>query len=228
MSNRPKRVDPTPARLQARQNSESESQRARWLIWAGLGVILVIAIVIGVAVAQTNTSNDEGIATGFAETFGDPLPLYDGTGNAVGLAAPSMRAQSVQTAEVIDVDIDDGTVRAIGFFAHWCPHCQDEVPRVVDWLSSNELPDGVEVVAVSTSVDEGAPNYPPAAWFDREDWPDPVLADSDEDTIANAYGLAGFPYWVLVAGDGTVIERRSGELTEAEFTAMIDQAAASL
>jgi len=227
LSNRPKRVNPRPSRLQPRQQQQDRSRRTRVLIWGALGLLVAVAVVIGVAVADSSSGGD-GVETGFAETLGDPLPPDDDTDDAVGLLAPSFRAQTTQNTDVVDVITDDGTVRAIGFFTHWCSHCRAEVPRVSKWLADNDVPAGVELVAVSTSVDAGAPNYPPSAWFEREDWPGDVLSDSDQDTIATAYGLANFPYWVLVDGDGLVVERFTGELTEAEFTAFMDRAEAAV
>ena len=122
---------------------------------------------------------------------------------------------------MIEIQPDDGTIRLIGFFAHWCPHCQREVPRVAQWLNENGLPNGVEVVAISTSVREGTPNYPPSEWFEAENWPTQVLVDSPEKTIAEAYGLTGFPFWVLVDGEGVVVHRSSGELTEEQFSYLV-------
>ncbi|NOX29953.1 MAG: redoxin family protein, partial [Actinobacteria bacterium] len=115
----------------------------------------------------------------------------------------------------------DGTARLIGFFAHWCPHCQRELPSTVDWLESNDLPDGVEVVAISTAVDEAAPNFPPSSWFAREDWPATVIVDSSSGALTEAFGLTGFPFWVAVNGDGTVAARVSGELDVAGFEALL-------
>ena len=62
---------------------------------------------------------------------------------------------------------------AIWFVAHWCPHCQAEVPRIVALAEQGRLPEGVDVAAVSTAVDATAPNYPPSAWLDRVGWPFP-------------------------------------------------------
>ncbi|MDH3707058.1 MAG: TlpA family protein disulfide reductase [Acidimicrobiia bacterium] len=224
MSNRPRRVNPQPARLQAREGQGSESGRSRWLVWGGLAAVVLIAVVVGVAVAQTSSDSGSGIETGFAELIGQPLPPHDGTPTGVGQPAPLIRAQLMEDGAVAQVDTDDGTVRLIGFFAHWCPHCQREVPRVSSWLTDNELPGGVEVVAVSTSVEPGGPNYPPSAWFEREDWPTPVMVDSEDSAVWTGYGSGGFPYWVMVDGDGTVLEQHTGELDDAQFSAMVERA----
>src|SRR5690606_20257865 len=73
------------------------------------------------------------------------------------------------------------------------------------------LPEGVDLVAVSTAADERRPNYPPAAWLDREGWTAPTLVDGDG-AAATASGGSAFPFFVAVDGGGTVVARTSGEL----------------
>ena len=109
----------------------------------------------------------ERFETGTVEIIGEALPPDE----SVGHVAPGFKAQPNTSAEMVEIQPDDGTIRLIGFFAHWCPHCQREVPRVAQWLNENGLPNGVEVVAISTSVREGTPNYPPSEWFEAEKWP---------------------------------------------------------
>ena len=200
------------------------NREPRFLLWGGVGLLIIAALVIGFAIAG---SDDEtaGFETAFAETLGPPLSLHDGTALGTGETAPDISAQTNVSDARVRFDMDDGTVRVVEFFAHWCPHCQNEVPRQVEWLATNQLPAGVEIITVSTAVDSGAPNYPPAAWLRREKWPLPVYSDSADGAVARGYGLAGFPYYVLVDGSGTVVERGSGELTEAEFAALISRAA---
>ena len=52
--------------------------------------------------------------------LGDPIPVD----SEIGYLAPSFKAQLNTGSEPITIDPADGTVRLIGFFAHWCPHCQ--------------------------------------------------------------------------------------------------------
>ena len=52
----------------------------------------------------------------------------------------------------------------------------------------------------------------PSAWLRKEKWPTEVLLDSEDYAAANAYGLSAFPFYVLVDGDGKVVERFSGEV----------------
>jgi len=99
----------------------------------------------------------------------------------------------------------------------WCPHCQRELPRLSGWLAANDLPAGVEVIAVSTAVDSGRGNYPPSAWFAQEQWPAVAVRDSESNEISDAYGLRGFPYTVGIDADGRVVARVSGELNDAAW-----------
>lgn len=164
-------------------------------------------------VTPVTSESELRFEVGMVEILGESLPPDE----TVGHKAPAFRAQPNTSQEMIEIKPDDGTVRLIGFFAHWCPHCQREVPRVVNWLSENEIPEGIKIVAISTSVREGTPNYPPSEWFESENWPTQVLVDSRDGEIAAAYGLTGFPFWVLVDGSGEVIHRSSGELSEEQF-----------
>tara|TARA_B100001250_G_scaffold410649_1_gene437528 strand:+ start:147 stop:893 length:747 start_codon:yes stop_codon:yes gene_type:complete len=166
------------------------------------------------------SDSEEFWETGSVEILGNPIPA-----NAeIGAAAPAFKAQPNNSGQPIMIDPADGTVRLIGFFAHWCPHCQREVPRVSQWLAENGMPEEIEIIAISTAVREGAPNYPPSEWFIDENWPTQVLVDNEEGELATAYGLGGFPYWVLVDATGTVMHRSSGELTEEQFGYLVDLA----
>lgn len=152
--------------------------------------------------------------------LGDPIPVDP----EIGYLAPAFKAQLNDGTELVTVDPADGTVRLIGFFAHWCPHCQREVPRVSKWLEENTIPTEIEIMAVSTAVREGTPNYPPSEWFTKERWPTDIFVDNQDNDLAAAYGLAGFPYWVLVDATGTVVHRSSGELTEEQFGYLVELA----
>jgi len=166
------------------------------------------------------SDSEEFWETGPVEILGEPIP----TNADIGAVAPAFKAQPNNSGDPIMVDPADGTVRLIGFFAHWCPHCQREVPRVAQWLVENGVPEEIEIIAISTAVREGAPNYPPSEWFIDENWPTQILVDSEESELATAYGLGGFPYWILVDATGTVMHQSSGELTEEQFGYLVDLA----
>ena len=215
-------------------------------------VILVAAILLGITMSDSNDSSTNSVGNdaptpeeqivpderdsieiegeknvalsplekGEVEILGDPIPID----SEIGYPAPSFTAQLNDGSGLVTIDPADGTVRLIGFFAHWCPHCQREVPRVSKWLEDNGVPSEIEILAVSTAVREGTPNYPPSEWFINERWPTDIFVDNQDNDLAAAYGLAGFPYWVLVDATGRTVHRSSGELTEEQFGYLVELA----
>lgn len=104
----------------------------------------------------------------------------------------------------------------IAFLAHWCPHCQAEVPRLVELADAQGDLDGVELVAVATRSDDRRPQFPPGEWLAGEDWPGRVMVDSDAapdeaPAALAAYGVSSFPFLVAVDADGEVVARAAGE-----------------
>lgn len=192
------------------------------LLWMGLliGGAALAAVLLSL---RDDPVVSAGIETSPVVVEGAALPPLAQPDPAIGLTVPSFEANTFDGDRV--TISNDGTPRVIGFFAHWCPHCQEEVPQVVDWLAAGDLPSGVDVVAVSTSVRDDAANYPPSAWFAREEWVGPVVIDSDASEIAQGFGLTAFPYWVAVDRSGAVVARTSGQIGEAGFRALIDASA---
>ncbi len=128
---------------------------------------------------------------------------------ANGLVAPELTGQDFDDGTV---EINhDGTPKAIVFLAHWCQHCQAEVPRVQEWLDATGGVEGVDVYSVTTSASSGQPNWPPSSWLDREGWTSPNLRDDQNSSALRAYGGSSFPYWVFLNGDGTVALRVAGQ-----------------
>lgn len=231
MSNRPGgkvAAQQARGRVQSGPGQQTQSKNTTRFVLIGVGVAVALAIALGIALAPGDDGGETGLVeVGFAETIGDPLPPFGaGPDAAIGRPAPTIRAQDMYSGDVVEVAPGDGSVHVIGFFTHWCSHCQREVPAVTNWAATNEVPAGVEVIAISTSVDQGAPNYPPSAWFSREGWPFGVLSDTEQGAVAQGYGLSAFPYWVVVAPDGTVAERVSGEMETAAFSAFMARAGA--
>jgi cytochrome c biogenesis protein CcmG/thiol:disulfide interchange protein DsbE len=152
---------------------------------------------------------------------GDELPEYvkgQEDDPAVGEPAPTLIGES-PTGEPVTIDPADGPM-VVAFLAHWCPHCQAEVPRIVDLAS--ESPDGdtiegVPFAAVLTGSDPTLDNFPPGEWLTNEGWPAPALLDNEPESgqipdAFRAYGVSGFPFLVAIDADGNVAARSSGEL----------------
>lgn len=144
---------------------------------------------------------------------------------AVGQTIPKLVGQSFD-GSTVTIDPDDGTPKVILFVAHWCPHCQAEVPRIQEWIDQGKLPEGVDVYTVSTGVSDQKPNYPPSKWLAGENWAPTILLDDDGGTAAQAYALPGFPYFVMADGEGKVVQRGSGEVAIEDFDAAVQALAA--
>ena len=177
-----------------------------------------VILVLGLAVAIGVTLSSEPVAAGLPEgettVTGDLLPEFSGENDdniALGLAAPIFSAPN-ENSEIVTLE-KNGNAKALLFLAHWCGYCQKEVPIVQRVINTIGVPDGVEVIAIATSIDRGRENYPPQKWLDEEGWSETQLYDLDKE-IGSAYGLNAFPYWVFLDKDLNVIARRTGNLPE--------------
>ncbi|MCP5025301.1 MAG: TlpA family protein disulfide reductase [Actinomycetia bacterium] len=161
----------------------------------------------------------EPLAVGAVEVSGDPLPVYtDSADPAIGSPAPL--ATSVDFSGQPTEIAADGRAKVLVFVAHWCSHCQDEVPRLTHWLDDGNKPDSVDFITIVTAIDPTASNYPPSAWLGEEHLDTPMLLDDEASTLLNAFGLSAFPFWVVIDADGNVVGRTSGGLGAEGFDAM--------
>ena len=159
--------------------------------------------------------------------IGEPLPELpvEGDDPAVGMAAPVIIGENFAGEPVrVDPSVDGATW--IVFLAHWCPHCNDEIPVINELRDNGGIPDGIDVVGVSTAVNPDRPNYPPGDWLDDKDWTftavvDGVNVDEGSFIAATAFGVSGFPFSVLIDADGIVKERWSGGREAAELVSLL-------
>lgn len=176
----------------------------------------VVVLVLGLSIAIGVTLSSEPVAAGLPEgeiiVNGDPItPYSEGTDQSIGLPAPAFSGPGIDS-KIISVK-NDGRPKAIVFLAHWCPHCQREVPIIQEYINVLGLPEGVDLIAVATSIDKGRENYPPTDWLQSEGWSSPAIFDLNKE-IANAYGLTAFPYWVFVDKDFNILARRTGNIPQ--------------
>jgi thiol-disulfide isomerase/thioredoxin len=219
------------ATTKPKPKSKSAVARARkkqppwlWIGVAGLVLVLALAAILSSGGGDKNQSAEGIEETRSVTVSGAALPKFeaDGTDAAVGKTIPEVKGQSFDGGPV---EIrNDGRAKLILFVAHWCPHCQKEIPLLAGWLKSKSLPSGVDLYTVSTGVTSDRPNYPPSTWLKNEGWTGPTLADSDDQEAADAFGLSAFPYFVAVNGSGKVVARTSGEISTGQFAALAQQA----
>ncbi len=187
------------------------------VIGGGIAAVLVLAVVF--AFSGTNTASD-GFAFGDVNIEGAALPVFEAGTNDPALGTPGPLIGGVDDqGNTVSIG-GPGEPRIVLFLAHWCSHCQREVPRVTDYLAQNDV--DVEFLAVATGSNATAANYPPSVWLEREEWPVPTLYDDANNTAGTAYGLSGFPFWVILDSDGVVQSRFSGEATTEQLQAVVD------
>jgi thiol-disulfide isomerase/thioredoxin len=228
-------VTKKPTKAQVRAQAVAERKRAaaaaatqrrnRTVLWGALAVVVVIAVVVAVVASGGGSDNSASATkweTSSVKVTGTHLPQYDPEKSpdpAVGETIPTLQGKSVFDGTPVTVE-PNGKPQLVLFVAHWCPHCQNEVPLLVK-LAKRGVFDRVDVTAVATATNAQADNYPPSAWLHREHWPFSVMADTPTGTAAQAYGLSAYPYFVMVKTDGTVAGRGTGELPADQVKANI-------
>lgn len=208
--------------------SKTSSGNAKYIIGAVIAVIIAIAAIVAITQNGSTEPTNEGISQ-FSEitVSGDALPSFDtasATGDpAIGLTAPVVTGKGF-TGNTVTTE-STGTPTMLIFLAHWCQYCQREVPMLVEWEKAGQVPTGIDVIAIATGTDPANPNYPPSDWLVREEFPAlwPVLADSADTKASQAFGLSGYPFFVLVDAEGKVFRRLSGEIPMDELTVIINQ-----
>jgi thiol-disulfide isomerase/thioredoxin len=209
--------------------SNSSSGRGKFIVGAIIAVVIGGAAIVAITSSGSDSTSSAGGISEFSDitVTGEALPAFDSvssaTDAAIGMPAPVVSGKGFTGTEITTDGA--GTPTLLVFLAHWCPHCQREVPLLVQWEKDGKTPTGVDVIAVATGTDPANPNFPPSEWLAREEFPAlwPVIADSADKKAANAFGLSGYPYFVLVDAQGNVFKRLSGEIPMDELTAIIDQ-----
>lgn len=181
-----------------------------YIVGGVVGLGLIVALAFSIA---NEPVIDASIGFGEVTVEGAPLPFL--ADPAAGDPTLGFEAPNVSGADWNDVPVSieaDGRPKIVIFLAHWCPHCQEEVPEVVKWLESGGLPDSVDMYGVTVLTDKLRPNWPPQDWLEEESWPVPTIMDDEAGSAVVAYGTRGTPFYVVLDGDGKNLGRFSGQV----------------
>ncbi len=221
-------------------STRPSARRTQYIVGAIVAVVvLIIAVVIFAggsndngstsntsATATTAVGGNGGTSAGPGENqpvtyTGDVLtPLEDPNEDAArGKIAPTLSGYAFDGSPLALAP--SGAPTLVVFLAHWCPHCNAEIPRLIEWKASGKMPADLNVVGVSTAARNDQPNYPPSQWVVDKAWPWAVMADSEAQDAAVAYGVSGYPGLILLDGEGKVLARRSGEVGITELDAWV-------
>ena len=239
MSNKPSRQSSASAKVRA---ASSGGSNTTWL-WVGLVALVVVIGVVAVLVGRSSDSgSDSGgspspsggtvvpngdLDYGAIDVAGTPLPAAPESGSgaadtAVGQTIPTIKGETFD-ASALTIS-PDGRPQVILAVAHWCPHCQAEVPRIQAWLDDNGMPSDVQLTTVATSNDPSRVNFPAGDWLRKEGWSVPTIIDDKDSRAAQALGVRGFPGFTVVDKDGVVVFRTSGEITIAQWESLLEAA----
>jgi len=225
MSNRPKPSRPG-------RSTRTDDDRRRVLLIAAAVTALVVVVGIVVALggrsSTDSTSGDKNVGYGTVVVEGAPLPEFRSTNGDPAEGATPPFVEGVDS-DGNPVSIGGGRGKQptmVVFLAHWCPHCQRELPLIVQMMSGSDLA-GLRIVAVLTGTSADRPNFPPQAWLDREGWNGEVLLDDAEASAGHSYGLSSYPYLVFLDAQGKVVARASGELPATDISALAELARSS-
>ena len=198
-----------------------------------LGLAIIAALVIATAGCAKDEKPNEGTVTNGQSTTaevqpvtitGEPLAKYAGVEGdaAVGVDAPKLSGFDF-AGKAVSVDYSQGPTMLV-FLAHWCPHCNAEIPVLLKWKNSGQMPANLKIVGVSTDVRPNSAHYPPSKWVPSMGWSWPIMADSAEMEAHSAFGKGGFPFFVIVGTDGKVKLRNTGEIAANQLAPMINAA----
>ena len=206
-----------------------------------LYIVLVVvgiagAVSLGTAGGSTKTTTNSGVtvpggvaAAEFQDVSvaGEQLALAPESGEdpAVGTAAPTLTGYDLAGRPVTIDPGSDGKATMVVFLAHWCPHCNYEIPVLNEWKAKGLMPPNLRVVGVTTASRQDQANWPPSKWLVAKKWTFDQFADSEKQEAAAAYGVGGYPFLVFIDAAGNVTSRASGEIPVEDITTAANAAA---
>ena len=149
----------------------------------------------------------------------------------VGSNPPGFSLKDTE-GETISLESLKGKPVVIAFFAPWCPHCQDEAPRLnqihaqygdrVHIISISASPYGKDYPTKSKIAKEPPITLDDLKWFQEEyDVTYPLLFDPSVQ-VATAYQIRSFPTTYLLDAEHRVVEVFEGGRPVADFQRVLD------
>ena len=217
------------AKAKKRNNPRRRSSARVWRKW-----IIPVVVVLGVLALVVPTVLPGLVGTGAPpESSSSALPTEDEGQSqqagilAAGAAAPGFSHEDI-AGETVSLESLEGKPVVIAFFAPWCPHCQDEAPR----LNEIHAQYGDRVHIVSISATPYGKDYSPQnrdritlddlKWFQEEFAITYPLLFDPEIRTGTAYGLQRFPTTYFLDAQHRVVEVFEGGRPVADFQRVLD------
>jgi thiol-disulfide isomerase/thioredoxin len=197
------------------------------LILVGVAIVAFVGVVAVLSAGEVSDIPSIQDVAGPVAVEGEPISIAypeEGADPAVGLPSPVITVLDYDDQEVVIGA--SGSAQVLVFLAHWCPVCDRELPTLRDIVSADGVPDGVELVFVTTGLDPGRPNWPPKRWLEDAGLGSvTTVRDDVGDPLMRAFGLRAYPAWAVIDSEGTVVARRQGLLSAVGVAQLLDLAA---
>lgn len=173
------------------------------------GILTVAAGVVALATFQLRIQGSSAIGD---TTVAD----FRATAETEHHPAPDFELPSLDGGEPIALSSFRGNVLVLNFWASWCAPCRLEAPHLRQ-LSEQYREQGVRFLGVDyRDADEAG-----RAFVDEFDLSYPSVADRTG-TLADDYGLIGFPTTFIIDPTGTIRYRFVGYLDRDALEAALD------
>lgn len=204
------------------------------VFWIVVGLIILAAFIALVTLgggAEKVSASEFRSFSKEIQVDGEDLPDFPNSATASaddpakGKPVPTITGQSLKKGGdsiTISTETAKGKPFVVMFLAHWCPHCNAEVPKLVDEFKTNGKPKDIALFGIATDNDENRPNFPAGQWLAEENWNVPTMLDDENLLATDVYGIQGYPFFVFVNADGTVNYRVSGEIGINAFNKQLD------
>jgi len=212
-------------------SNKNQAPRNKSVLYWIIGGVVGLGLIVWLAVAIAGEGSvDEAIAFGEVTVEGEGLPFVQTGSNdpAIGQTAPTVTGETIDGGELTIGPGDNAKI--VVMLAHWCPHCQREVPLIQSWVDSGGLPEGVDLygATVLTNRVRDGDTWPPQDWLAEEGWTSPTIMDDQSGSIASAYGMTVTPTYVVLGPNNENLGRLSGEIGLEGLNALAGLAAGSL
>ena len=227
------------AQNERKKKKASSGDSMRTILYVVLVVVGIAgAVVLGTSGGSSDTTTDTVVTVPggvqpaeyqkVSSTGGLLAPLPEsGADTETGKSVAVLKGYDLQGRPVTIDPAGEGKATMVVFLAHWCPHCNREIPVLNKWRESGEVPTGLRVIGITTGSKADQANWPPSKWMTAMKWPFEVMADSEAQEAAAAYGVAGYPFMAFVGANGKITARTSGEVPVEQIQSFANAAVAA-
>jgi len=188
------------------------------VVVAAVGLVVLLGVVAAAHVAGNrlgDKSTQSPVAPAGAPQF-SPAVRY----------VPPLQGADMITGDSVTLH-PTGRPLLVVFWAHWCPHCQVEMPRIEE-MYDQDGGDKYDIITVATFVRRGigADGYStPEDFVQSAGLTMPVILDSTGQ-IARRWGVDGTPEMFIIEPSGReILADLTGEWPESALAARLEAAA---